>query len=217
MINTKSDLINAVKRVYPSMPNGTADQLFDETNREIVTDIHLTSTTETVTNITNGTRIYSMTNTVMGVYTCRLQNSATATDFTALEETSVEAVEQADREYLKRTGTPTHFAVDGDKVWVHPTPDFNTTNGYPTLILRSDTAATLNSNSALPAHVPGYDAWKYGVCAKYAADIGDPKFPIHQAAFENAMKRLHAWRHKRNRYVGPSVKPKAFFNSPSVK
>lgn len=218
MTNTKSDIINSCYSVFPGLNSTTADNYFDYAHREIVSQVHvLASDYETVNSIVAGTKVYALTNNVLGVYTCRYQMSSDTNDFTEMVETSLETIEQDDRSQLKRVGTPVQFALDGGSLFVHPTPDTNSVNGYPSFIMRVDRGSTLASNGVLPGDVPTHDAWKYGILKRYAADVGDPKTELYDKLFERALAKLHRYRHTKNRYTGPTVKSNAFFNKPIVR
>lgn len=215
---TKGDLINSVKRVFPGMNNTTADTMFDEVDREIRSQVHLNSDYESINSIVNGTASYLLTNNVMGVYEARWQKSSTTNDFVALVETHRDTIAQNDREYLKRTAAvPSHYYIDGDSLALYPTPTINSVNSYPRVIARVDRGPIVNNATAIAGDVPSHDAWKYGVCAKYGTDIGDPRSQGFAVAFEKALNRLHKWHNAKNRFVGPTVKSNAFYANPQVR
>ena len=218
MTNTKADILNSCYTVFPGMNTATAVNYFDYTNREIVSQVHvLASDYETINSISNGVKVYALASNVVGVYTCRYQNSSATNDFSEMVETSLETIEQDDRSQLKRTGTPRQFAMDGGSLFVHPTPDTNSVNGYPSLILRVDRATTLGNSNTLPSDVPTHDAWRYGVLKRYAADVGDPKAELYENLFDRAMAKLHRYHHTKSRYTGPMIRGNAFFNKPRVR
>lgn len=219
MTNTVQDIINTTQRVFPGMVNSVAKEHFDSTHREIVSQVHLHSDVEVLNSIVNGTAIYTLNTNVMGVYTCRWQINSTANAFVALKEVSRETIEQDDIEYLKRTAPiPEFFAIDGDQIYLFPTPTTNSVNGYPFIAMRVDAATTLNTDLQLPQSVPSHDAWKFGILKRYAEETGDPKINIYEKAWKDALSRLQNHRFTKNRFIqGPEIKPKAFFNNPRVR
>lgn len=202
------------------MGNTVAKEHFDSTHREIVSQVHLLSDSDSIVNIVNGVGLYDINSDVLGVYAARWQLSSATNDFSELQETNKETIEQDDRSWLKQTASvPTHFALDGSQLQLYPLPTVNSdVNGYPRVIMRVDKASTLNTNAAMPAAVPSHDAWKYGMAMRHTEETADPRHDMYAKSFYRALSRLQNYRFTKNRYIqGPVVKSQAFFNNPRVK
>lgn len=210
---TAAQAVDRAQVKRPELTDADGLLLIDDANKEILSRVHLISDLENITTMSASVRTYDFDPSVVRVWSARLQNSATTSDYTTLAPINFDQIETENPNFLKQDDTTPRFwyinhSSDGTlQIAVDPAPSTASASGYPRIIVRVTRANTLSSGTLLPIGIPNHRAWWLGVVA-YWDELNNPSnYPQSRSEFDQAISELMVWRQGVNAKVRPKVQP----------
>lgn len=202
-----------VTEVQAAFPEATATQIISHMNkvdRYLASKIRLRANTITVS-LTAGTNTYSLSDTIVRVFSVRYLRSSSASNSFVLKAEDISGLDVKYKNWRSWSqGEPKFFAFDVDSTGAYqlvlaPTPNTTTSGGYPIVHIEASLGGTLAAGNNIPNKIMQSDVYKFGACYYYAMEARREESGFWKNLYDMALQHEINLELGRSTQKGPEI------------